>query len=318
MGKSLFQSNFTFRKTMTQLNDIIKNKSGISIIDNLYDTTKNFTDTFDDLSVTHPAIFMVEYSLAMVLMEMGIEPDYVWGSSLGEFTGAAVAGIMDIDEIVDAIVQQAVILKKNCKQGGMLAILSNPTVYENEACLRENSDLVSINYNSHFIISGKTAGLDKIKSFLRKRGIIFWQLPVTLGFHSSAIDPAYDEYINYLHNLTFSKPKIPIISSSNNCILQDVSQFYFWDVIRKPILFREILCHLSKNINYSYLDLGPSGTLAKFVKFNFGTNNNSLCFAIMTPFQQEMAKIEKTRFFIEKGKHQITNIRRKNESVYSC
>lgn len=38
---------------------------------------------------------MVEYALAQVLLESGVEPDYVLGTSMGEFCSAAIAGVME-------------------------------------------------------------------------------------------------------------------------------------------------------------------------------------------------------------------------------
>ena len=139
MAKSLFLSNFTFRKWMIHLNDIVKRDYGFSIIEHLYGRGKNFNDTFDNILVTHPAIFMVEYSAAKVLMELGVSPDYVWGTSLGEFTGAAIAGVMDTAEILDAIIRQAIILKNNCREGGMLSIYNDPSLYIDLSFLNKNN-----------------------------------------------------------------------------------------------------------------------------------------------------------------------------------
>ncbi len=154
MGKTLYEEENTFRQNMITLDKQVKKIIGRSIIDIVYDRNKRVSDEFTRTLFTHPAIFMVQYSLAVTLIEYGIKPDVVIGISLGEFTAAVIAGIIRSDKALELIVQQAECIEKNCKPGAIIAVIKKSAEYEAAKIVSENSCLVSINSDRHFIISG--------------------------------------------------------------------------------------------------------------------------------------------------------------------
>ncbi len=85
MGKELFKENTVFRQSMLEMDAIAARRIGTSIVEEIYHPGKRVSDPFDSILFSHPAIFMIEYSLYKVLEDRGIYPDYVLGSSLGEF-----------------------------------------------------------------------------------------------------------------------------------------------------------------------------------------------------------------------------------------
>ncbi|MCC5467073.1 acyltransferase domain-containing protein [Pelosinus baikalensis] len=295
MGKELYCKNAVFRRWMSTLDDIVYKNVGLSITDEIYNKTKSKADNFDHLLYTHPAIFMVEYSLARVLIESGIEPDYVLGASLGEFTSAAVAGIISVEETIECLLKQAKLIESCCELGSMIAIIHNPELYYQVQEISLNSDLAAINYFSHFVISGNSKKLLKIEEYLINRNITFQTIPVRYGFHSSNIDSIENEYIKKIHKIFFKKPGIPIISSllSGNAI--EFSPKYFWDIARQPIYFEKTILKFEKIGQFNYIDLGPSGTLANFVKKILNKDSLSQIYDVLTPFGQDIKKFEKIK-----------------------
>jgi len=77
-----------------------------------------------------------------------------------------------------------------------------------------------------------------------------------------------------------------------------IPQHYFWEVIRKPILFQQTVQALENRQVYVYLDLGPSGTLANFVKYNMTKQSQSKSFPILTPFGQSLPNLRKVKDFL--------------------
>lgn len=116
-------------------------------------------------------------------------------------------------------------------------------------------------------------------------------MPVSFGFHSSAIDPAAKEYIDFLKMNTFNTPVLALISCIFVNQLTEIPKDYFWDVVRRPIQFQKAIDHLEKRHECIYLDLGPSGTLANFTKHNLTRDSRSQCYSIMTPFRQELKNL---------------------------
>lgn len=295
MGLEMFLEHQTFKKWMRDLNEMASDTLGESVLDKLYDKTKSSSDLFDKTLYSHPAIFMVEYALAQVLLEDGIEPDYVLGTSMGEFSSAAVAGVISVEEVLKALIKQAQVLETHCKKGGMTAIIHNTTLFNEMPRLFNNSELASVNFHSHFVVSGQPESLKDIEKFLQQKNMTYQRLPVSIGFHSALIEPAAPIYTDFLRQKTYQPPKIPFISCAYADILTSLPQNYLWEVIRKPILFQQTVQALENKQAYVYLDLGPSGTLANFVKYNLTKHSQSKSFPILTPFGQSLQNLEKVK-----------------------
>ncbi len=69
--------------------------------------------------------------------------------------------------------------------------------------------------------------------------------------------------------------------------IDGVTDDYFWQVVRKPILFRQAIDKMEQCGLKVYVDVGPGGTLASFVKRNMGVRSISEVFPIMTPFLED-------------------------------
>src|SRR5260370_39260695 len=92
----------------------------------LYPATHGKGDPFDPTLLTHPAIFMVEYSLAQTLIHAGVWSDMVLGVSLGSFAAATVAGFIVLEDALTAVMRQSIALKEYCEPWGMTAVLADP------------------------------------------------------------------------------------------------------------------------------------------------------------------------------------------------
>ena len=292
MGKELFVKHPIFREWMLRLDKIVYEINGESVLEQLYNEQKQKNEKFDRTLYTHPAIFMVEYALTQVLLESGIEPDFVLGTSMGEFASAAVADIMGVKELLELLVKQAELFESHCHKGSMLAIIHDPMLYSSTPLIYENSELASVNYNSHFVISGEKSKVSIIEGFLKEKGIIYQELPVSYGFHSSLMEPAAAIYINCLNKYSYRNSQIPLASGLYGQILTKLPNNYFWNITRKPIQFPKAIRELENIENSIYLDLGPAGTLANFTKRNLEKDSESESYAIITPFNQELRNIE--------------------------
>lgn len=297
MGKELFEQHPIFRKWMLKLNEIASDMLGESVLDKLYEQTKSKSNLFNQTLYSHPAIFMVEYSLSQIFLEEGIIPDYVLGTSMGEFASAAVAGVMEVDELLIALIKQAQVLETHCQKGGMTAILHQTTLFEEMSPLFNQVELASFNFHSHFVVAGKLESLKNLEGVLSQKNIIYQNLPVSVGFHSSLVEPAMPVYTDFLQQKSYKSPIIPFISCVYAEILSSLPQNYFWEVIRKPIAFQQTVQNLEEKQACIYMDLGPSGTLANFVKYNLAKHSQSKSFPILTPFGQSLANLEKAKDF---------------------
>jgi bacillaene synthase trans-acting acyltransferase len=295
MGKELYTTNKTFKHWMSKINSIIQQNTGICIIEEMYNTAINRSTIFDKLLYTHPAIFMVEYSLARVLIESGVEPDYLLGASLGEFTAAAVAGVISLEETLECLLMQTTLIENSCQKGRMIAIVHSPELYSQSPIISGQSEVAAVNYSTHFVVSGENDNLVPVEEYLRTKEILFLTLPVRYGFHSANMEPIEGEFKKKLGEISYKKPEIPVISCLLTGSIRNICPEHFWNVIRKPIYFQKTIQKLEEDERFHYIDLGPSGTLANFVKRNLITDSLSEIYDVLTPFGQEVKKLQRLK-----------------------
>ncbi len=293
MGKELFLNNPIFKEWMLKLDDIYYNLSGNSVMDKMYNSN-DIKEQFDNIIYTHPAIFMVEYSLAQVLLHNGIYPEYVLGSSLGEFAACAVSGVMDFAQAMECIYQQAQIVKEKCCEGRMLAILNNYSSFHDVSVFHDNSELASVNFQSHFVVSGKTESISEIQKYLKENRCANQLLPVKYAFHSSLIESAAPDYKLFLKNKAFKHPQVKYISCICEKNTSPCDTEFLWNVVRYPMDIRSSALNIENKEELLYIDLGPMGTFGNFIKYNIGTQYNSQIFTIVTPFSNDSKKLEDT------------------------
>ena len=295
MGKPYFEENPVFRHWMLKMDGIVQEKIGVSVVEQLYDKDKRLSPKFDRTLHTHPAIFMVEYALAQVLIENGIEPTGVVGASLGEFVAIALAGVLTLEQVLEAVVLHGQHLEEQCEPGCMLAVLHDADIYEQQPEWFADSELVGINFDTHFVISGSTDRLTAIKETLRANQIVCHMLPVRQAFHSALIEPAKAAFLEHMQPYSFAAPTLPFYSSLYGRRIEQVPQDYFWQVGLQPIRFPEAIRAAEEDGGALYLDCGPSGTAANFAKHHLKPNGQSSVYAVMTLFDRHANRIEELK-----------------------
>jgi len=283
MGRELYDCDDTFREWMIRLDGIAQEVSGRSVIETLYSGERGKGDPFDRTLLTHPAIFMVEYSLAQSLIHAGVCPDIVLGVSLGSFAAAAVAGFIGVEDALTAVIRQAIALEERCEPGGMTAVLADPALFA-EDFLSGRSELAAVNFSSHFVVSARRTELAEIEAALRRRNVGYQRLPVSFPFHSQWIDNAKVPFESFMRSIRRKQGRLPLACCDQGDILSDLSDDYFWNVVRRPIRFHETIARLERQGARRYIDVGPAGTLATFLKYGGPARAKSTAHAILTPY----------------------------------
>jgi acyl transferase domain-containing protein len=283
MGRELLAKNNTFRHWMVRLDSIARELSGRSVIETLYSAVYRKSDSFDRTLLTHPAIFMVEYSLAQTLIHEDILPDMVLGASLGSFAAATVAGFIDVEDALTAVVQQAIAFEGCCEPGGMIAVLADSALFA-EDFLSGRSELAAVNFSTHFVVSARRAELTEIEIALRQRNISYQRLPVSFPFHSRWMDKVKDPFESFMRSIRLREGRLPLVCCDQADTLSGLSHDYFWNVVRRPIRFREATVRLEEQGPRRYIDVGPAGTLATFLKYGLPATTESTVHAILTPY----------------------------------
>ncbi|GAE32633.1 acyltransferase domain-containing protein [Alkalihalobacillus hemicellulosilyticus] len=297
MGKNLIEQCPTFRATITELDQLVQKELSFSIIDILY--TKK-PQPFLQLLHTHTAIFIVEYSLAQLLIQSGIQPNKVIGMSLGEYVAAAITGMLNLNEALDAVIYQAQLIEKHCSLGGMLIIIAQPDLYQKYS-LSDHSTLISKGDGSHFIVAGKHSDLLFVTEQLKANKVPYQSLPVQYAFHTHEMDRIKDYFVPYLQSLSFHSPKIPFLSCTSNEHFHH-PQLHFWNIIRQPIQLEKGFRQTNLTSDY-FIDLSPGGVIAHSLKRMFPYIDSHQVFPILSPTHKDD---ENLRYLLKSFKHIAT------------
>ncbi|MCU7933277.1 MAG: acyltransferase domain-containing protein [Candidatus Thiodiazotropha sp. (ex Dulcina madagascariensis)] len=291
MGRDLYECHPVFRNTMQEGDIVVKRNIQRSVIDELY--RQHESSQFDDLLITHPALVLVECALYQVLVYEGVKPDYVWGSSIGEYAAAVAAGVWCMETALTAAVEQAKYVIQHCPLGGMIAVLAPPALYGDSQELRESAVLAGVNFSNHFMISARNEKLDTAERFLREANAAYLRLPVEYAFHSCDIEEAGNSFEIFCQTLRpFCTPKVRFVSSMTGREMVNIPRNYFWEVVRNPIRFQKTFSQLGITDHGVFIDCGPSGTMATFVKYNLTPDSSAQLFPILTPYQQAEKQID--------------------------
>lgn len=290
MGRALFDHDPVFRATLVRLDDVAREIGGSSVVEALYAGGNDRAGAFDQTLLTHPAIFMVQYALAQSLIAAGVVPDLTLGTSLGSFAAAAVAGFSDPERMLAAVIQQAAALDTCCDRGTMIAVLADPVLFEQEF-LRARCELAAVNFATHFVVSTPREQIAEVEAGLKARQVAFKRLPVGYAFHSRWIDPAQAPFQSFMTSIRCDSGWLPLVCCDHARVLDRLPDDFFWHVVRRPIRFREAITVLEQEHACEFVDVGPAGTLATFLRYILPPARRSAVHAILSPYGHDHTRL---------------------------
>ncbi len=292
MGKELYDNHPRFKLWMDHCNDILSPLLDVSLIDVLYRKNKK-SELFDNILFTNPALLCIEYSLARVLMEIGIQPDYLLGYSLGEITASVVSGAVSLEEGLELTVDYAKLLEKESPAAGMLAVIESADIIIQYPELFQNCWVTGRNFNRSFVVSGLPHDIQALQVALNQKNIMSQKLPVNFGFHTELMNPLEEKFKQMAQRVNFSPIRIPCISALTTTQIPEINAEYLWEVIRYPVEFEKTISAMLQQGDYRFIDVGPSGTLATFIKYLLPLGSNSLYFEVINQFGKDLVSLEK-------------------------
>ncbi|MBS1186753.1 MAG: S-malonyltransferase [Burkholderiaceae bacterium] len=158
----------------------------------------------------------------------GKAPAVVAGHSLGEFSALVAAGVIEFKDAVKLVRFRAQAMQEAVPvgEGGMAAILGLSDADVIAACAEaaqgEVVEPANFNAPSQLVIAGHKAAIARACEIAKAKGAKrALPLSVSAPFHSSLLKPASDRLRDYMANLNFSAPKIPLINNVDVAIIDD-------------------------------------------------------------------------------------------------
>ncbi len=178
---------------------------------------------------TQPVMLTAAYAVYRAWQAAGgPTPTMVAGHSLGEYTALVAAGVIAFKDAVPLVRFRAQAMQEAVPMGtgAMAAILGLDDDKVRAACAEASQGEVveAVNFNapSQVVIAGSKAAVERGMAACKAAGARrAMALPVSAPFHSSLLKPAADRLAEYLKNVTFNVPQIPVVNNVDVAVLGD-------------------------------------------------------------------------------------------------
>ena len=269
MGLDLYKNNSVFRSYLDTCAELLQPILNVDIRDIIFPESgdeEKATEQLQNTVYTQPTIFSIEYSLAMLWMDLGIKPVAVLGHSMGEFTAACVAGVFDLETGLKLIAKRGSIMQE-LELGSMLTVMLPPS--EVEEYLNDRLSISVINTPSSCVISGDTEAIEAIKKVFDEKDVYTRLLETSHAFHSHMMDPVLEEYRDFVSTMTFSPATIPVVSTMKGdwASPDELRNPDHWVAnIRQPVQFADAVEKLFDRRDWILMEVGPRNTLTTLAK----------------------------------------------------
>ncbi len=261
MGDQLYQTEPTFRQYIDQCAEILSNYLEYPLPEILFG---KHTDLLNQTAYAQPAIFALEYAVAMLWKSWGITPSLLIGHSVGEYVAACIAGVFSLEAGLALIVKRGQLMQTT-KIGKMASIFADEaTVISLIQNYSNTVAIAAINHPQQIVISGESASIEEIIINCKQQKIAAQYLSVTQGFHSPLMEPILNEFEQEAGQISYHRPQILLISGIDGKILENAPDASYWrQQCRQPVQF---LASLNTALNKGYnlfLEVGSRPILAE-------------------------------------------------------
>lgn len=246
------------------------------LVRNLYDNCSNVFNVSKEVfskdpimlktDKLQPSIFLQEMAISLLLEKNGIKADVVCGSSLGEFSALCYSGILSIEDTLKILIKRGELMNNYLSKidSGMNAImfLDYDIVCECVAKFN-NCEISNINSSGQVVISGLSEDLEKCSNLcseLGARRVI--KLNVDGAFHSRFLQPASNEFLEYIKDFKYDIAKIPMyFNYTGKCEINDILELLSKQLY-SVVLFKDMIENMIDDGVDTFYEIGPGGNLS--------------------------------------------------------
>jgi [acyl-carrier-protein] S-malonyltransferase len=232
-------------------------------------------ESLTETHVAQPALFALSLALNEVAREKGLEPDFVAGHSLGEYTAAVASGALSFEDGVRLVSLRGRLMNEaqTERPGTMAAIIGLPIEQLEELCgTASEAGVVSpanLNTPAQIVVSGEVAGVERAMELAQEADAEkVVRLQVGAAFHSELMKPAQAKMAEAMEEVAWNDPQMPMASNASGGLVTTADEVREALIaqIASPVRWVDCVQSLDREGASAYLEVGPGRVLSGLVK----------------------------------------------------
>lgn len=269
MAAQLYAEQPTFRRYVDEGLQLAKELHDIDLRALLFEPAANASFELEDASRQLPALLIIEYALAQLLISWGYEPDALAGHSVGETVAACIAGTMSLGDCIAVVVLRGQLMDRT--RGGMLSVRM-PAIELTPLLTEYELDLGVINAPDLCVASGTIERLNMLEDRLHAIDVECSRVRINIAAHSRLLDPVLDEFRQGLQAITLKPPGLPWVSNKTGTWITEAEATdpdYWVDQLRGTVDFAANIATLARRYpDATFVEVGPGTALCSLTRLN--------------------------------------------------
>ncbi|UUU26914.1 type I polyketide synthase [Streptomyces sp. DSM 40750] len=260
MGAELYRDCAPYRDVVDHCAGVLRPVLGRDLRDTLFGAGTTDAGVPGLLSVV-----VTEYALATVLMERGVRPDALLGHSLGEYTAACLAGVMDLEDMLPLVAERARLMV--AAGGATVSVALGEE--ELRRRLTGGLSLSVVNGPDACTVAGGEEAVAALERRLAAEEVPHRRLTLSLAAHSHMLDPILGEFAEAVRGVTLRPPHIPYVTDTTGTWVTDAqatSVQHWVDQLRETVRFADGVAALWGRGEPLMVEVGPGDTLSKLTQ----------------------------------------------------
>ncbi len=261
MGKEMYDSSAAAKAVFDMADSIRKGTS-----------KQCFEGTKEELCQTvntQPCVFAADLAAARALEEKGIKPDFVAGFSLGEIAALAFSGILSDEEAFRLVCKRGELMDKaaNENKGAMAAVMKLSPEKVEELCSGFDKTY-PVNYNSpaQTVVATTEENAEAFCEAVKEAGGKAKLLAVSGAFHSPFMARAAEGLAEYMKDVEFGSPKLPIYSNYTAKPYEGDFKSLVKAQVESPVRWQTIIENMTAQGVDTFVEVGVGKTLTGLIK----------------------------------------------------
>jgi acyl transferase domain-containing protein/NAD(P)-dependent dehydrogenase (short-subunit alcohol dehydrogenase family)/acyl carrier protein len=228
------------------------------------------SDQLEETRFTQPCVFAIEHALTELWRSWGVEPDAVLGHSVGEYSAASAAGMIEVEDALTLLAARGRLLWERCAPGAMLAAMMAPDLLDPRS-IDPRLDFAAYNGPARTVVAGPAEAVEAFRAQLEAMEVSSQPLKVSHAFHSSMMEPALDAFAEACRSVTFSRPNIPICSNVTGDFQRGdemTTPDYWVRHMREPVRFMQCVRRIGELQPGALMEVGPGTALSALARLS--------------------------------------------------